>query len=145
MNTILGWIIYKNGLKKCWNVDSRTILKSVYNHLRRGRSMRGFARYTKIIKRTYLKWNKKSSHGIHLYLFSKSVRCTFSLIFISWHPFLSRFKIKEKGQRTEFEKISFVNRSIWDWNSLPTKIMKTFPKSNHQFRGRLRKLNWIFG
>jgi hypothetical protein len=48
-------------------------------------------------------------------------------------------KIRNRKQRTDIEKYSFVNRTIRLWNRLPAEILETLPCKPNTFRKRVRK------
>jgi len=48
-------------------------------------------------------------------------------------------KIRDKKQRTDIGKYSFVNRTIKNWNQLPAEALGTFPCKHKNFRNRVRK------
>jgi len=48
-------------------------------------------------------------------------------------------KIKDRKQRTDIGKYSFVNRTIKNWNQLPAEALGTFPFKPKTFRNRVRK------
>jgi len=48
-------------------------------------------------------------------------------------------KIKDRKQRTNIGKYSFVNRTIKTWNQLRAKALGTFPCKPKIFRNRVRK------
>jgi hypothetical protein len=50
-------------------------------------------------------------------------------------------KIRDKKQRTDMGKYSFVNRTIKNWNQLPAEAFGTFPCKPKMFRNRVRKAN----
>lgn len=49
-------------------------------------------------------------------------------------------KIKEREQRTDVGKHSFVNRLIRYWNALPTKVLETFPKNTRVLSNKIRNI-----
>jgi len=56
-------------------------------------------------------------------------------------------KIRNRKQRTDIGKYSFVNRTIKNWNQLPAETLGTFPCKPKIFRNRVRKaiingVNW---
>jgi len=57
--------------------------------------------------------------------------------------YLSRFdhvrKNRDRKQRTDIGKYSFVNRTIKNWNQLPVEAFGTFPCKTKIFRNRARK------
>jgi len=57
--------------------------------------------------------------------------------------YLSKFdqvqKIRDRKQRTDIGKYSFVNRTIKNWNQLPAEAFGTFPCKTKIFRNRVRK------
>jgi hypothetical protein len=50
------------------------------------------------------------------------------------------WKIKNRRQRTEIGKFSFVNRTIRLWNRLPAEILGTLPCKPRAFIKRVRKV-----
>ena len=48
-------------------------------------------------------------------------------------------KIRDRKQRTDIRKYSFVNTTIKNWNQLPAKALGTFPCKPKIFRKRVRK------
>jgi hypothetical protein len=56
------------------------------------------------------------------------------------------WKIRNRRQRTDIGKYSFVNRTIRLWNRLPAEILRTLPCKLHAFRKRVRRVingvNW---
>jgi len=48
-------------------------------------------------------------------------------------------KIRNRKQRTDIGKYSFVNRTIKNWNQLPAETLGTFPCKPKIFRNRVRK------
>jgi hypothetical protein len=48
-------------------------------------------------------------------------------------------KIRDRKQRTDIGKCSFVNRAIKNWNQLPAEALGTFPCKPTIFRNRVRK------
>ena len=48
-------------------------------------------------------------------------------------------KTRDKRQRTDIRKYSFVNRTIKNWNQLPAEATGTFPCKPNIFRKRVRK------
>jgi len=61
-----------------------------------------------------------------------------------WSPcYLSRVdhvrKIRDRKQRTDIVKYSFVNRTIKNWNQLPAEALGTFPCKTKIFRNGIRK------
>ena len=48
-------------------------------------------------------------------------------------------KIRDRKQRTDIEKYSFVNRIIKNWNQLPAEALGTFPCEPKIFRKRVKK------
>jgi len=48
-------------------------------------------------------------------------------------------KIRDRKQRTDIGKYSFVNRTIKNWNQLPENALGTFPCKPTIFRKRVRK------
>jgi hypothetical protein len=49
-------------------------------------------------------------------------------------------KIRNRKQRTDIGKYSFVNRTIQLWNQLPADALGTFPCKQSIFRKRVRKV-----
>jgi hypothetical protein len=49
-------------------------------------------------------------------------------------------KIRDRKQRTDTGKYSFVNRTIKIWNQLPEEALGTFPCKPNTFRKRVRKV-----
>jgi hypothetical protein len=49
------------------------------------------------------------------------------------------WKIKNRRQRTDIGKYSFVYRTIQLWNKLPMNVLGTFPSKTRNFRKRVRK------
>jgi len=49
------------------------------------------------------------------------------------------WKVRERKQRTDIGKYSFVNRTIKNWNQLPAEALGTFPCKPKIFRKRVRK------
>jgi len=50
------------------------------------------------------------------------------------------WKIRTRKQRTDTGKYSSVNRSIADWNQLPTGVRGTDDGNTHNFKTRVRKM-----
>ncbi len=50
------------------------------------------------------------------------------------------FKIRQRKQRTDVGKFSFINRTIQNWNKLPAAVLETFPQNVKNFKIRLNKL-----
>jgi hypothetical protein len=48
-------------------------------------------------------------------------------------------KIRDRKQRTDIEKYSFVNRTIKNWKQQPAEAFGTFPCKAKIFRNRVRK------
>jgi len=48
-------------------------------------------------------------------------------------------KIRDRKQRTDIGKYSFVNRTIKHWNQLPAEALGTFPCKTKFFRNKVRK------
>ena len=48
-------------------------------------------------------------------------------------------KIRDRKQRTNIGKYSFVNRTIKNWKQLPAEALGTFPCKPKTFRKRVRK------
>jgi len=51
-------------------------------------------------------------------------------------------KIRNRRQRTDTGKYSFINRTIQLWNRLPAEILGTLPCKPNAFRNRLSKVMW---
>jgi hypothetical protein len=49
------------------------------------------------------------------------------------------WKIRDRKQRTDIGKYSFVNRTIKNWNQLPAQTLEIFPCKPKIFRKRVRK------
>jgi len=49
-------------------------------------------------------------------------------------------KIRDRKQRTDSGKYSFVNTTIENWNRLPAEALGTFPCKPKIFRNRVRKV-----
>jgi len=49
------------------------------------------------------------------------------------------WKIRDRKQRTNIGKYCFLNKTIKNWNQLPTKALETFPFKPDMFRKRVRK------
>jgi len=49
-------------------------------------------------------------------------------------------KVRNRRQRTDTRKYSFVNRTIRLWNRLPAEIVGTLPSKPNAFRKRVRKV-----
>jgi hypothetical protein len=49
-------------------------------------------------------------------------------------------KIRNRRQRSDIGKYSFVNRTIRLWNRLPAEILETLPCKPNAFRKRARKV-----
>ena len=49
-------------------------------------------------------------------------------------------KIRDRKQRMDIGKYSFVNRTIKNWNQLPAESLGTFPCKPKIFRNRVRKV-----
>jgi len=56
-------------------------------------------------------------------------------------------KIRDRKQRMDIRKYSFVNRAIKNWNQLPAEALRTFPFKPTTFRKRVRKavINMVKG
>jgi len=56
-------------------------------------------------------------------------------------------KIRDRKQRTQIGKYSFVNKTIENWNQLPAEALGTFPCKPKIFRKRFRKaiINGVIG
>ena len=50
------------------------------------------------------------------------------------------WKIRNRRQRTDIGKYSFVNSNIRPWNKLPMKVLGNFPSKLSTFRERVRKV-----
>ena len=50
------------------------------------------------------------------------------------------WKIRNRRQRMDIGKHSFVNRTIWHWNQLPTEVLGTLACKQIAFEKRLRKV-----
>jgi hypothetical protein len=50
------------------------------------------------------------------------------------------WKIRDRKQRTDIGKYSFVNWSITDWNQLPEGAIGTSHGKTHIFKARVRKV-----
>ena len=60
---------------------------------------------------------------------------------VSHHSRVNRkWKIRNRKQRTDSGKYSFVNRTIRLWNRLPAQIVGTLPCKPNTFRKRVRKV-----
>jgi len=63
---------------------------------------------------------------------------------LQWPNYLSRVdherKIRNRRQRTDIGKYSFVNRTIRLWNRLPAEILGTLTCKPDAFRKRVRKV-----
>jgi len=63
---------------------------------------------------------------------------------LQWPNYLSRndheWKIRNRRQRTDIGKYSFVNRTIRLWNRLPAEILGTLPCKPSAFRKRVRRV-----
>jgi len=49
-------------------------------------------------------------------------------------------KIRNRRQRADIRKYSFVNRTIRLWNRLPAEVLGTLPRKPNAFRKRVRKM-----
>jgi len=49
------------------------------------------------------------------------------------------WKIRDRKQRTDIGKYSFVNMTIKNWNQLPAEALGTFPSKPTSFRNRVGK------
>jgi hypothetical protein len=49
-------------------------------------------------------------------------------------------KIRSRGQRTDIEKYSFVNRTIQDWNQLPAEVLGILPCTTNTLKKMVRKV-----
>jgi hypothetical protein len=52
----------------------------------------------------------------------------------------NNLKIRNRRQRTDIGKYSFVNRTIEHWNRLPAETLEPLPGNSTTFRKRLRKV-----
>jgi hypothetical protein len=63
---------------------------------------------------------------------------------LQWPNYLSRidhdWKIRNRRQRTDIGKYSFVNRTIRLWNRLRAEILGTLPCKPRAFKKRVRKV-----
>jgi len=50
------------------------------------------------------------------------------------------WKIRNRRQRTDIGKYSFVNRTIGLWNRLPAEILGSLPCKSNAFRKRVRSV-----
>jgi hypothetical protein len=50
------------------------------------------------------------------------------------------WKIRNRKQRTDIRKYSFVNRTVKKWNQLPAEASRTFPCKTRTFRKGARKV-----
>ncbi|KAJ4435325.1 hypothetical protein ANN_17935 [Periplaneta americana] len=50
------------------------------------------------------------------------------------------YKLRERRQRTDTGKFSFLNRTIRDWNALPADLLKALPTTKNAFKNRLKDL-----
>jgi hypothetical protein len=48
-------------------------------------------------------------------------------------------KIRDRKQRTDMRKYSFVNKTIKNWKQLPAEVLGTFHFKPKIFRNRVRK------
>ncbi|KAJ4435238.1 hypothetical protein ANN_23816 [Periplaneta americana] len=48
------------------------------------------------------------------------------------------YKLRERRQRTDTGKFSFLNRTIKDWNALPADLLKALPITKNVFKNRLK-------
>ncbi|KAJ4438086.1 hypothetical protein ANN_14025 [Periplaneta americana] len=48
------------------------------------------------------------------------------------------YKLRERRQRTDTGKFSFLNRTIRDWNALPADLLKALPTTKNVFKNRLK-------
>ena len=46
--------------------------------------------------------------------------------------------IRDRKQRTDIGKYCFVNRTIKNWNQLPTEALEAFPCKPKMFRNKIR-------
>ena len=49
-------------------------------------------------------------------------------------------KLRERRQRTDTGKFSFLNRTIRDWNALPADLLKALPITKNVLKNRLKNL-----
>jgi hypothetical protein len=49
-------------------------------------------------------------------------------------------KIRNRGQKTDIGKYSFVNRTTEHWNQLPAEVLDPLPCNSAIFRKRIRKV-----
>jgi hypothetical protein len=49
-------------------------------------------------------------------------------------------KIRNRRQRTDIRKYSFVNRTIEHWKQLPAEVLKPLPGNSTTFRERVRRV-----
>jgi len=50
-----------------------------------------------------------------------------------------KLQFRDRKQRTDIAKYSFVNRTIKNWNQLPAEALGTFPCKPKKIRSRVRK------
>ena len=50
----------------------------------------------------------------------------------------SGLKIRTNKQKSDAGKYSFLNRTIIDWNNLPTVTFESLPRYVHSFKNRLK-------
>ncbi|KAJ4451749.1 hypothetical protein ANN_03220, partial [Periplaneta americana] len=50
------------------------------------------------------------------------------------------YKLRERRQRTDTGKFSFLNRTIRDWNALPADLLNALPTTKNVFKNRLKDL-----
>ncbi|KAJ4426704.1 hypothetical protein ANN_26502 [Periplaneta americana] len=50
------------------------------------------------------------------------------------------YKLRERRQRTDTGKFSFLNRTIRNWNALPADLLKALPTTKNAFKNRLKDL-----
>ena len=52
-----------------------------------------------------------------------------------------RLKIKEREQKTDLAKFSFLNRGIREWNALPGELLTPMPENSKKFKTNLILMN----
>ena len=57
-----------------------------------------------------------------------------------WSRVIHDWKIRNRRQRADIRKYSFVNRTIQLWNKLPMNALGTFPSKPSTYRKRVRKV-----
>jgi hypothetical protein len=50
------------------------------------------------------------------------------------------WKIRTRKQRTDIGQYSFINRTIINWNQLPTDLLASFPCMLNTFRKKVKKV-----